>query len=531
MDETLSYLELEHVAELASADADRMDPEHWAALYQELADECHPSQKAMVETRASNWTALVGGRGGKTTGSRARVVRRAISTPRAHILFVATTRKQAGLLLWDPLKDLDTRYDLGIRFLETDRVAIFPNGSWIMLFGCDDMRSIGKLRGIPWHEVVIDECGFYPPELLERLVERVLEPRMNDYPDTSMGLIGTPSHTLRGKFYDITRPGSDVEGWERHAWSLADSKDEGPADWQEHANRVWSAALKKKAAKGWSDDHPVWRREYLGLWAADDSTMVFRYRPFDDKGEPFNCWKPEYKNGIAILPEGDHWSYVYAVDEGYRDPFALNIFAFNPHDGRLFHVYGFEKQGMYAHTIAQLLLGEDADHTKPAGLIAATGWPVSFVGDIGEGLQAELRNVYGISIERANRAANYKHDAIELTNGDLVDQRVFIIYGSALHDQMGTLQWAPDDYGNLKEHKNMANHSTDTLIYARQAAFHQFVAPRAPKPEKLSYEERAVIREKENRDRMLKQGRRKDQFKDPYSFADWGGGGFRDFKG
>jgi hypothetical protein len=521
-------LELDFLVDEAAENAARSDPAHWRRAYDMIADECHPDQRGVVETAAKWWTALVGGRGGKTTSARARLVRRCMSTPRAHCLFVATTRKQCRDLLWEPLQDINDRFDLGMYFHNQDMIARFPNGAWILLFGVDDIGEIRKLRGIPWHEVIIDESGFYPPELLERFVKRVLGPRMSDFPNTSLGLIGTPSHTLRGMFYDTTRPGSTVKGWERHAWSLATSKDEGPRDWQVHANRVWTAALKMKEDEGWSDDHPVWRREYLGLWAADDTEMVFKYRPHDDEGKLFNAWDPDIdpSNGFAKLPgPADQWSYIYAMDEGYKDPFALNVFAFNRHDGDLLHVRAFEsvnkageKIAMYARVLANMLLGEEhvdkvlrrekVDHKRPGGMIGHTGWPVAMVGDIGEGLANELNNVYGIAVERESRRADYKHDAIELTNGDFIDRRIFVLLKSPLHTQLGDLQWAIDDYGNLKENKGQANHSTDTLIYARQQAFHKFQLKRQDTKIPTALEA-AVAKAEASKQGMLEEGRRR----------------------
>jgi hypothetical protein len=514
-----------YVADRAYADAQARNTDRWDQLYVELAEECHPAQQAFVTDPSPRLAVLCGGRAGKTTGMRARAIRRAVGTPKARVLFVASTGDQCRDIFWDPLKDINERYDLGMVFNETRLRAFCPwNRSWLRLFGMDNMREINKLRGIAWHEVLIDECGAYPPQLLEHFYERVIEPRLDDYPDTSLTIGGTPGHILRGPFYDATRTGgNETDEFSVHAWSLSDCKDEGPKDWQIHANRVWAKALEKKAKKGWSDSHPVWRREYLGIWAADDTEMVFRYRPHDEAGAEFNMWDPPREGGIVKLPAGD-WEYVYAMDEGYKDPFALNIFAFNRHDGELLHVYGYEQTGMHARPIAQLLLGEKHDAANPSGLIGATGWPSAFVGDIGEGLQLELRNTYGIAVARVDKRPGYKHDAIELTNGDFLDGRIKVLKGSALHKQLQELQWSVDDYGFLKENKGQANHSTDCLIGARQAAFHQFQVPREA-PEVVRTEtEKANAWEAESKAKLLSKGQEQD-FTSMLAAADWGGDG------
>jgi hypothetical protein len=213
---------------------------------------------------------------------------------------------------------------------------------------------------------------------------------------------------------------------------------------------------------------------------------------------------------MVSLPEGD-WEYVYALDEGYTDPCAINIFAFNRYDGQLLHVYCFEqRENMFARTIAELLLGPNRDADNPAGLFGATGWPSFFVGDLGEGLHLELRNVYGINVDRWPRKADYKHDAIELTNGDLLDGRIKVLKGSALEKQIETLQWSVDDYGHLKEHKGMANHSTDCLIMARDRALHSHREER-PRPQPAPGSQEAVKQwEDESLKQLLQKGKGDD---------------------
>jgi hypothetical protein len=516
--------------------------ERMERLYHDLAYQCHGPQRAMVTDPSRNLAVLVGGRGGKTTGFRARAVRRAIKTPKAAVLFVASTKEQCRKIFWEPLKDINDRYRLGMEFHETRLEARLPNRSTIKLFGMDDMKQIDSIRGIPWHEVIIDECGAYPPKLLQHFIERVVEPRLDDFPDTSLTIGGTPGHVLDGIFYERTRVGGDPEGYSVHQWSLAEAKDSGPEEWQEHAKRVWARALEKKAEKGWSDDHPVWMREYLGLWAADDTEMVFRYRAYDDEGKLKNCWKPKYRRGLAVLPgTPEDWTYIYSMDEGYKDPFALNIFAVNPYDGEMLHVYCFERTGMYSGSIAELLLGEarstediafgyepgdkEAEREEVVrGLFGATGWPSKFVGDIGPGLQKELANTYGIWVERVEKRPDYKHDAIELTNGDFIDDRIKVLYGSHLHHQLTTLQWSVDDFGHLKENKGQANHSTDTLVYARMEAFHHHADEERPPPPPKSMEEAERLRlerlERESKEALFARGRAK-QSDEPYADENW----------
>lgn len=186
------------------------------------------------------------------------------------------------------------------------------------------------------------------------------------------------------------------------------------------------------------------------------------------------------------------WHFVLAIDKGAPraakpdahgekkrdgDPYAVNVFAFAPADQkqRIFHVYCFERTGMYGRLIAQHLLGVDEKapngckpHDKPGGVLGIIGWPDGMVLDGDNALIEELANVYGLRFEKPEKRPDYKAGAIELCNGDLVDGRIKIIEDSALHRQITGLQWAEQDSGALKEDQSQPNNSTDCLIYGRE---------------------------------------------------------------
>lgn len=473
-----------------------------------LLDDCHPAQRAFVEDPGRRVAALVARGAGKTTGGRARLLRRMLLTPAARCVYITKTRQAAEDLLWSPLKTLCERMGLAARFNETKLRMVLPhNDSSLRLVGADDKHEIDKLRGQAFHEVHLDETATLGSQIVSHLIYRIIGPRLGDYGGVIV-MYGTPGHILAGPFYDVTRPASEMSrayaarereeyehwlGWSMHSWSLKDAAPHVPA-----IERLWREALVEKAANGWSDDHPVWRREYLGLWAADDTEMVYRYRPHLDDGMEWNQWDParDKRTGLAILPEGHEWRYVYGMDLGHSDPFALVIFAYSLTDKSLYQVYEYGKRGMYARTIAQLLIGEDLVQDPPGGLIGATGWPDGLVADtagLGGQLLDELRNVYGISVEAAEK--KNKHDAIELFNGDLVEGRIKILKDSVLEEQLMSLQWAVDTAGHLKEDKGARNDHADSAVYVRRRALHKFAGepePEAPPPRSAEAVNRAM---------------------------------------
>lgn len=500
------------------------DTGNWAGKLQRLTDSCHAKQRYFVVDPSTRIVACVARGWGKTTGMKARFARRMLTTPNAKCLYVATTRTAAEELMWHALKDLFAKLEVGAKFQEAKlKVTLQRNNAELRLVGADDKKEIEKLRGLPHHEIGIDEAASHNVDLLNHLIYRVLEPRLGDY-DGTLVLYGTPGHVLSDKspFYQHSRNGTETsrlyehrdlsefvgwDGWSLHRGTLQDNDkahDVCGHNPKCRINHLWEAALKIKKRNGWSDNNPVWRREYLGEWAADDTENVYKYRAYTDDGAEWNSWcdgkyisgglfvpshfDPQRRGNIFGLPTGHEWQFVAGLDMGgfstKADPCAFQVFAYAATCRRAYQVLEFEKRGMYARAIAELLLGPELNHDAPTGVFRYTGWPSGMVADMaqmGDAILAELSSVYGVTFEAAEK--KNKHDAIELANGDLVDGHVQVMRGSKLEGELSSLQWAADEYGKLKENKGQSNHNTDAFIYARRKAMHAYaVAPEAPPP-------------------------------------------------
>jgi len=476
--------------------------EQWARdLAFRILSELHPAQRDAVEDRHRRMDLLVGRGGGKTTTLKAKYLVEMARLPKASFLYVAPTRTMALELLWDPLKDLCERLGIGgdDAFNETRLTYTMPRtGSKLRLCGGDNRAELDKLRGQPFDGVGVDEVMAFPVKLVEILVQRIIGPRLGERGGWLL-LASTPGHVLEGLFYDVTRIGSkltrpyreraapEYAGWTKwssHRWTLEDGAKYVPA-----MARLWAEALVEKESNGWSDDNPIWMREYKGQWAADDTENIYKYRAHID-GKPWNQWDP-VRTGpmqVAVLPEEfTDWHFGYGMDMGIADPFALEVFAFSPSDPlrQLFHVFEYEKTEMYAKTIAQLLLGEDESsplgvrpHETPSGIIGATGYPDGMVADLGstrEGGNAqvlELKRVYGLSINAAEKTGKYA--AFELFNGHLVDGRIKILKGSKLEQQLASLQWSVNEFGEIRERKGDRNDCADAALYCIRLIGHLF---------------------------------------------------------
>lgn len=502
--------------------------EQWAAGVRDtLLADCHPWQLDAALDEALRVSILVGRGGGKTTVLRVRALIKMTSIPRARIIYAATSRPEAERLNWEPLKELVDQLGLRDEFVFNEgklRCTCKRTGATYQLVGIDDKKEVNKYRGQPFNEVQVDEVASHDTVLLEMFLDRAVGPRLGER-NGCIVLAGTPGHILYGRFYDVTRKGSELHrpfrdralpefkdwiGWSSHAWNMLDVLALPNAAKRFPALALnWEAALVEKKRQGWSDTNPIWMREYLGLWARDDTTSIYAYQARREDGSLFNRWEPlgklklegvaQLEAAIAALPdledESAEWFFGYGIDLGSRDPFSLNIAAFSPTDPRrhYYHVFSFERRRMHPRKIAELLIGTEAVTAllrgevpeEFGGLFGLTGWPIAIVADLaglGETVIDELANVYGIKIKAAEKKG--KHGAIEVVNGDLVDDRMSIMADTPLEHQLANLQWKPDEYGHPKEDKAAANHSADGWTYIRTelGAMFSGVPPPAEEP-------------------------------------------------
>jgi hypothetical protein len=471
--------------------------EAWAAKIREriLAD-CHPWQRDAVLDPARRYSILTGRGATKTTTFRARGALKATGIRRAEILYLALTEDHARELNWDPLQDMNEHYGLELRFNKSELTATCARtGSRYVMGGMENDQYIEQYRGKSRDELQVDESASQDPARLEKLLDRIVGPRLGDRKGC-IGLGGTPGHILSGEFYDATRPGSAKHApyadrhkpgympayWSSHAWSLKDVCElPNAAELYPALVALWAEALLEKAAKGWSDDNPIWVREYIGLWAADHTGRVFQYRPTANQWDPFDGQRIEGVPGLRLAIAKLHamgvkdLHFVVPADGGHADPFAINVLAFSPTDARrrIWHVMFLERTGWYARLVAELVAGPESidrmlkgGSIEPlGGVLGETNWPDASVLDTDGSTIAELKNVYGLAFKKADREANAKKGKIEHINGEFHEERLYIIKNSPAEDQFTQLQWKEDINGRLKEDPRQANHSTDGITY------------------------------------------------------------------
>jgi len=469
----------------------------WAnEVEQAILGTAHPWQYDGITDPARFIGLCVGRGGGKTTMYKGRFMTGIVRKENAKFLYVAPTLGSAIELLWEPVKETVTSLGLtgDFEFKEAPReggkiMLCKRTRSRLKLCGAEDRKDLEKYRGQPFDGVGVDECGSWSPELLDWFVDRIITPRLGERRGW-MALGGTPGTELRGRFYEVTRPSSqmsrpyrerdqprykDWRNWSFHEWSLAEVMALPDSHRWPGIVANWEEALETKRRNGWSDDNPIWQREYKGKWATDDTETVYKFRPHVDEKE-WNIWVPPRVGPLQIakLPDTyDDWNYGFGMDLGSKDPFALVVFAISPSDPTktLYHVWEVESPGARTKVIAQICLGDECNVNQPAGLIGELGWPNGIVVDVaslGGMFLDELSNEYGIRAVPAARKPGEKYAAIALFNGDLLSGRIKISKGSKLAEHLGQLRWMQDEFRQVKEDKAQANHLTDAALYARQ---------------------------------------------------------------
>lgn len=441
------------------------------AVAESMLGRLFKQQADFVLDQHSFKSAMCPRRAGKTYACLVQLCYVALTKPRANIVYLCLTRGQASNNVWSYLKQFNDEFELGLRFHGTNLTATFPNGSVIRLMGAETRSEIDKLRGQAFDMVVVDEGKSFQGTVLEELIWEVLRPALADRRG-KLVMIGTPGNILAGPFYAATvteKPWPDAPGVLPYWWSDERKKAVGKRyvwsfhKWHVRDNvampHIWEEALATKAARGWTSDSPVWRREYEGEWCASDDHMVYALNRGHD-----NTWVPD-PNSTAPhgLPEGHDWKYLLGMDIGFNDSTALVVAAYADTHPDLLHVWDYKQPHLTVPDIAKAV-------SKAIEIFGEFEAMVADTGGLAKTVVETLGQVYGQHFEPAEKKE--KHDHIELVNSDLVSGRIKILTDSYLESEMRVLQWTDTTYKH--EDPSLDNHCCDAFLYLWRHAFHHF---------------------------------------------------------
>jgi hypothetical protein len=286
----------------------------------------HDKQRAAVQDLSVRKAILGGRRAGKTEAAVYWLIQGWRDHPKQWSIYIATTIGSARDIMWDKLKDICERWELGCVFNESRLEVVFPNGYKISVTGCENRKQANRVgRGKKFRRVVIDELEIFEDELIKYFIRSSLKPTLMDYGGQLM-LLGTPGFALHGFWFDITeeededdepREKGRAKRWPTHRMNATDNPFIG---YEGGAQKFFEDELEEN---GWEWDNPEFVRELLGKWVKDATAYIYPFNPgknlWDgDTGEDFELDPPGWGNDDTVRT-------VIGVDIGGNDGCGFSV--------------------------------------------------------------------------------------------------------------------------------------------------------------------------------------------------------------
>jgi len=434
--------------------------------------EGHEMQERFVADERRVIVAILGRRSGKTVGFAVKAVRSAQGgKPGFWVVYITRTRKNAKKQVWPWIKKILRESNIPHKVNESDLSVELEGAAGIMLGGADDIAEIEKYRGFALVGAIIDECGIYPSNLLETLIDEVIEPATID---TGGWMVfgGTPGYVLIGRWYELSGPhvkdAANCGVYRGNLRSNPHLRSDLPPEERAEAVEAFLEDVRKR--NGWGEDHPTYVREWLGRWAQDDEALVF----------PLSANANDYRNdqqgpwGLpSTTPSGfplaqSDWRVVLGIDVGQTSPSAYVVLATHPSLKRTFILHAEKHTGQLIHEMDALVrklkrrfaVRWGGRETLPAVVIDAGG--------MGKQHAEELRRRWKLPNEAADKRD--KASAISVTRDALRCGRLQLLVGDGasenptkpLSDELHVLVWN-DDRDDIED--GQEDHCTDAMLY------------------------------------------------------------------
>lgn len=385
-----------------------------------------------------------------------------------YCMFAARTLARARQIIWGLLAKINDDYGLGWRMSEHIGQIVTPDGGMFILLGVDDAVSVEKTRGSKYRLAVCDESSTYEA-LLERLIIDCVEPGTIDLsPRGRILLAGTPGYAQSGYWFQVAT--AKRPGWKSYYWTLHNNP---------HIPDVQAALASIREANGWDEMDPTYRREYLGHWVADESTLVYPYNAAVNSCE----W-----SAVPMPPAGktleqwirDEWTVTVGADIGFTDAFAVAALGSPPHSKDCFFLESHSQSGLRAEEQAAWIQRYREKYKAQRVVMDAGG--------SGKLVHAEFQSRYGGGAAPAQKMG--KLEAIGMMGSDMRSGRIRALpLAKGLAGEWSALVWADD--AKTKVDKHIAkDHTTDAALYAWRAhrAYLNKAAPEAPTAAQLEAE-------------------------------------------
>ncbi len=370
-------------------------------------------------------------RAGKTTVCAVKAFQELLSHPGTIGIYLALTDRSVEDIFMPSILPLVNKYKIKCK-VNRDEV-IFDNGSKLLLAGANHPHKIETFRGIKLLFCIIDEAASFNEKILHYLIDEVIGPALSDLRGQLM-LIGTPKAHCQGMFYDVTMGSEPV--WIVKRWTAYDN----PYQAQQQMEDAKLFMQRKKC----DEQHPKFRREYLGEWAADDESLMIK--PFSTSYPPSN-YHP------------DQWRSVIGVDFGFNDETAFSVIAWQRNNPT---AYVLESFGITKSSVSEI-----ASHLKR---LKETYKPVSIVGDpagASKIMMLEFKDKYNVFMDAAQK--QNKAHYIEILNDALLNCNLILHPDTTkeLQKEMKKVVWNEE---HTRELEGMKCDQLDATLYAYREA-------------------------------------------------------------
>lgn len=393
-----------------------------------------PIQLKFVEDPSRQKLARASRRSGKTFADAVYLIIVCLLEPNTPTLYVGLTRDSARGAIWDVLLTILQGLHIPHEALGSVLRITFANGSTIQLFGADATNARNRLRGRKYKLIIADEMGFF--QAADALIKS-MSPMLADL-DGTLVMTSSPGELLAGLFYSADQEDTGNH-WAKYSWTLLKNPHfMGPARDPRFASRgeeVLDTVCRTEY--GGNADHPAYRREWLGEWVPNTSSLVYAFKPH---------------NIIPALYKMPQEMFGLGLDLGVTSDNALVMVKFSQFSRKVQIVDTVKKSGLLVDDLAALIQTY-IDKYAPVYMVADAG-------GLGKVFVEEFRKKYHMPFINADKTEKLFFQRV-VTN-DLLAGYIEVLKDNTILDEWRKLV---KDEETGEEIKKTPNHASDAFLY------------------------------------------------------------------
>lgn len=384
-------------------------------------------------------------RAGKSLSVAIDFVESASTLPATNYLYMALTIASAREILWDTLKDINDKSQMGGIPNESRLDIVFPNKSKIKFAGADcSEKQMRKVLGQKYKKIAIDEAGSFTIDM-KKLVYQMCEPTLIDLRG-QMIMLGTCENIPLTFFEEITE--GREPGWSVHKWDTRDNP---------FMKEQWAEQIETMRIRNPNVIHTSWyKTHYLNQWCSDDNLMII---------------KLDSSTSVEGVPLRRGYEYILGVDLGYNDASAFSVIAYHDYD-KVAYVVESSKMSELDFT--------GVFHEIKKYTVKYAFNKIIIDGANKQGVE-ELRKRFELPLQIAEKTD--KAIFLRILRDDIIEGKVKVVESrnNELLTEWKQLQWK--DAHKEHEDPRCQNHISDATLYAWREARHYLATA---EPVKLS---------------------------------------------